>query len=467
MTLIFVLLSALSGHAAFAATAGSYMGLDLKQSRYVGEVQNSSQASNYTFVSADLNLENSSPNFAYKLNPVVQDAIGLKNEFYFGVPEAFVQARKLTSTLSLTVGRQRRTWSRLDEEFNFGVWQPQLRWDYLSPKQEGLTGIFIDLVADEKFQVTFFTSPIYLPDQGPNFQLNDGKFSSSNRWFMQPTSRVAIFPEAGIGPDAPLYFQINRPAEEQVIMNSSFGLGVSYQPTKETWLNLNYAYKPQNQIHLGFECPVNVCGNIGGPTPLDITVVIHPMVVKHHVLTAETGFDTVDSKGYLSLTGDFPNSSDFPAGARYMESPLDSMMIAGAAYQHYMFDVLGVPSWMKVAYLKVFNVQSKDKQGMVDADQVHSSLDRYAYRDIAALEWKVIARQKTRDRLELRARYSYSVPERGGWLSSSADWKFGPFTWSLGLDILGSGVEPSSSSAGLYTRYRANDRVFGGVSYVF
>ena len=247
-------------------------------------------------------------------------------------------------------------------------------------------------------------------------------------------------------------------------MNSSFGFGVSYQSSEPFWLQLNYAYKPQNQIHLGVECAE--CAQLGsGPTPLEVTAVVHPTVVKHHVVTLETGMDRLDDRGWVSLTGDFPNSSDFPAD--YEESPLDSMIIAGASYQHYIYSWIVIPSWLKYSYLKVFDVHTKDKKGLVDSDQVQSSLDRYPYREVAAVEWKVLLQQKNTNRWDIKTRYTYSVPDQGGWFSSSAVWSMGALSWNLGLDFLGSEVDPDSPKAGLFTRYRANDRVFGGVNYVF
>ena len=70
-------------------------------------------------------------------------------------------------------------------------------------------------------------------------------------------------------------------------------------------------------------------------------------------------------------------------------------------------------------------------------------------------------------RIEFKTRYSYSVPEKGGWVSLLAAFSQHSLTWSLGLDFLGSDTDPESPAAGLFTRYRANDRVFGGVNYVF
>ena len=140
------------------------------------------------------------------------------------------------------------------------------------------------------------------------------------------------------------------------------------------------------------------------------------------------------------------------------------MVIAGAAYQHYLYSLIGIPSWLKYSYMKTFDVQSKDKNGSVE---VHSSLDRYPYSEVMAVEFKVLVRQKRMDRLELKTRYNFTPPDSGSWLSSSIDWSQGPLTWSLGFDFLGSDTDPNAPNAGLYTQYRQNDRVYGGVNYVF
>jgi hypothetical protein len=459
MRIFIGVIAAFLSHAAFALD--SDVKIRLQHERYLSGGQSQAQALNYTFIFADLDIEEETSKFQFKLNPIAQDALGMNDEFYFGVPEFYMQLPSLAPGLSLTIGRQKRVWSRLDEEFNLGVWQPQLRWDYLEPQQEGLIGIFFDLAAGDGFRVTFFTSPVFLPDQDPNYRLNNGQFTSSNRWFSQPQSRVALFSESNVAPETPLYFEIDRPSEKRIIMNSSFGLGLSYQSASPFWIALNYAYKPQNQLHLGIECAT--CLNIGGP--LEVTAIIHPEVIQHHVITLESGFDQTDRRGYLSLTGDFPKDSDFPA--QYAESPLDSMIIAGGAFQQYLFSWFGLPSWLKVSYLHVYDLESRNKNGIVDSDAVHSSLDRYPYREVAAVEWKWTIQQKPKNHLEFKTRYAYSVPENGAWLSAALDWGMGPLNWNFGGDIIGSGVSDDSPNAGLFTRYRSNDRLFGEVSYVF
>lgn len=441
-----------------AAESVNYLDLNLRQNRYLGEVQSSAQGANYTFVSADLNLETQSSGFNYRLHPVAQGALESQDEFYFGVPEAYIQPRKIAPGFNLTVGRQKRNWSRLDEQFNLGIWQPQLRWDYLAPVQQGLTGVFFDWYLAPNLSFTFFTSPLHIPDQGPRFQLSNGQFESANRWFSQPTSRVALFPGTPMASDAPLNFELDNPSEEELIMHSSFGLGLQYQARYPFWTQLSYAYKPRNQIHLGLECAN--CVMVGAP--MEIKALIHPKIVKHHVLTWEMGFDRTDDRGWLSITGDAPNKSRFPS--TYAEAALDPMIVVGGAYEHYVR--LFRPSWFQYAYMHGFDFPRR-REGGIGVDRVNSSFDRYPFKEVASVEWKVLFSQTRRERLSWRNRYNYSIRENGGWLSSSVELSEKSLTWAFGADVLGAEVEPNSSRAGLFSKYRANDRIFGGVSYVF
>jgi hypothetical protein len=450
---------ALFASPAFAKVEASYLDLGLRQNRYLGTVTSNQAGQTYTQFATDLNLETQSEGFTYKVNPMAQGAFESNSELYFGIPEIYVQPRKIAPWFNLTIGRQKRTWSRLDEEFNLGIWQPQLRWDYLAPVQEGLVGVFFDWSLTSQVRFTFFTSPLAIPDQGPSYRLVDGKFISNNRWFEQPHSRLQ-YQGNNFSKDAPLYFKLDKPSEEDIVMHSSFGFGLQYQITPMIWSNFNYAYKPRNQIHLGIEC--TNCVDI---TNFEVTAVIHPKIVMHHVATWELGFDREDDRGWISVTGDRPNSSGFPED--YYQASLDSWVIAGGAYQHYFHRFIGKPSWMQYSYMRAFQVARGAGGGLMSAESVKSSLDRYPFLEVAAVDWRVELAQQRRNKVSLRTRYNYSVPERGGWLSLSLALAKGPVTWSLGADLLGANVDPDSQDAGLFSTYRANDRFFGGLGYVF
>jgi len=448
---------------ASGATSASYLNLDLRQDRFLGEVQHSAQESNFTQINSRLNLEPKRQRTAsYKLNARAQGAFEAKNESYFGVPEAYGALN--WEWFDATLGRRKRTWSRLDEQFHLGIWQPELRWDYLQPEQQGLTGLFVGLPVSKTLRFHFFGSIVNVPDQGPQYRLEGGRFQSSNRWFQQPSGALGLFSNTPFASSAPLYFDVDRPSNQKLFMNPSLAVGMDYRSESGYFLNTNYAYKPRNQIHLGLECAN--CANLGGSAPVEVTAVIHPKIIMHHVATLETGFERQDDRGFLSATVERPDRSGFPDS--YEEAPLDDAFIAGAAYQHYAGSwILGRPSWLQYSYLRVFEIGTKSKASSLKEDEVQSSLDRYPLKDVAALDWKIRLAEKASNRLHWTNRYWYSIPEQGGWLSSYLELDQGALSWLVGADILGSSVSTQSKDAGLFTRYRANDRVFGGVSYVF
>ena len=436
------------------------LSIDLNQAQYAGGSKTDAQADAYTFMGLKLNVEGRGKYIDYKLTPQARGTMGDSSESYFGVTEAYISQKSLAPGFSLSLGTRLRHWSYLDEEFNVGIWQPQLRWDYLAPQQKGLTGIFFDWDLSSSVQVTLFTSPIAIPDQGPQFRLQDGEFSTGNRWFYEPQSRLQLFSRQGVSDSTPLLYDLEAPGAEELIMHSSFGMAVKLRPAGPFWLQLAYAFKPMNQIHLGLEC--TTCYNLATPER-EFQAKIHPKIIKHNVFTLESGFEDSDRKGFLSVTADVPNPSGMPG--TWEESSLHTMLFMGGAFEQYVGNFVR-PLWMRYSYMKAIEFKGRKKDGIL-GDQVESSLDRYPYRDVASIGGKFLLSQIRSRQITLQSRYLYSIPENGGWINAGFDWVMGPATWGLSVDVLGAEVDPNSSKAGLLSRYRANDRINGGFTYAF
>src|SRR5690606_14688182 len=120
-------------------------------------------------------------NFDWATEFIFEGSVHQAEELYVGLPEMYARLTDDDNQVQVTIGRQRRNWSQLDQRIGLGIWQPQLRWDFLNPIQQGLTGAFFDMDV-EPLHVTLFASPVFLPDQGPHFRLKNGRFESPNRW---------------------------------------------------------------------------------------------------------------------------------------------------------------------------------------------------------------------------------------------------------------------------------------------
>ena len=93
MRILFVLAAfAVGSPLVFASnSASNFLNLDLRQDRYLGGVQHSTQQSNYTQMAAHLNLVPSKTrSTTYKLDARGQGTFETREESYFGIPEAYV-----------------------------------------------------------------------------------------------------------------------------------------------------------------------------------------------------------------------------------------------------------------------------------------------------------------------------------------------------------------------------------------
>lgn len=448
----------LAGLVAFcSAEAEVDLQLQVIQSQYLSEPQNRIQTNSYSSLGIRLKgATDIKDSLSWGYDFLGLGAMDGSEHGYIAMPELFVSARPGVKGLRFTLGRERFVWSRFDEEWRMGIWQPYVRWDYLHPRPQGLTGLFAHW-DNQDVQVTLFGTGIFLPDQGPQFEVVDGEFHSSNRWFRQPQSRHTV-----VDQDKRLNYELDSPKIDELILNPGYGVslqvgGKEYGP----WLKTSLANKPINQLHLGIDGYHNLSRI---ERFMESVAVVHPVVARHTVMTIEAGHRAEDYQGWISITEERPDNPDLPE--EWEESSLYPTRFLGAMFSHR----LNIPGWkthwFKYGYLNV--TEDVPRQGDVPQDTLESSLDRYPFKEVVSFEWTAPVIDRTRRRLDLGIRYLYSLPERGGLLSAKAELLWNQRTrWDLGVDILGSGVSDSSSDRGLMTLYRNNDRVMGGVTYVF
>jgi hypothetical protein len=408
------------------------------------------QRQDYTDLGVDLDFHRSGKTWNWGAHAMYWGALQSGEEQYFAIPELYFGESDYSSGgVRITVGREKRSWSHFDEEFGVGLWQPDLRWDYFYPVQQGLTGLFVDAQFSKSFSATFFLSPVFLPDQGPNFRLVNGQFSSMNRWFWAPQIDLQF----GHG-EGQVSYAIDRPPLSDILLQLSLGGMFRYQSQSvPIWAQLSWAYMPINQLHYAYDCPQ--CAN----TNDQVQATIHPSVLKHKLVTAEVGWQDDRQSAWLSTTLDAPDNPSGPS--QWIQSSYNSVYYIGASYAHAM-SPFQIPGSLKVSFLKAFISQSTPENSLVDGS-VGSFLDRIPYQELMAVEWN----WPVSDKWNWHTRYSYSIPEQGGWLSSIVSWKEKHWGWNAGVDVIGASVASDSANAGLYSRYRANDRVMAGANYAF
>ncbi|MES2803386.1 MAG: hypothetical protein V4654_12905 [Bdellovibrionota bacterium] len=219
--------------------------LDVSNLNFVSSDYTDGQDKNFVFVGAEIkSIEAEKDLFKINLsgkytskNPVLS---------YFNLKEIYFTS-VINTTTSLHIGRKLQTWSAADEKWNLGSYQPQFRWNPLDIESQGLFGIFYEKNLGGSWNLNLFGTPIYIPDQGPSYEVKDGQFEASNPYFTPPPQNI-IFQNIIL----PIDYNIIKPEVSDVVKQSSFGFNLDYQ-SEIFEAALSSTYKPSNQFAFGYK----------------------------------------------------------------------------------------------------------------------------------------------------------------------------------------------------------------------
>lgn len=373
---------------------------------------------------------------------------------YLSVPNFYMGYSERDTPVEIYLGRKIEEWSAFDEQWKLGVWQPIARWDYIHPETLGLTGAFLK-IGKQDVRLRMFATPFFLPDQGPNFELEDGQFKSNNRWFWTPQSEIGVLAQP-----SKLYFQLARPSEADVINHSGFGVSLDLgKAHRGYWARLSYAQKPRNQLHLGIDGQLQISKQ--GKTQ----VTIYPEVVYHDVTTAEAGWKSRDLSLWGSVTHDKPIDPDLPQD--WVQSELREIYIYGGMLEHSLAFLGWKNSRLRYSYMQIDKGEDLGSTSLLGGS-VDSSLDRFMFEKVFSTEWVQSLRMGPRFGMRYGIKYMYSIPDDAGLFSLKTELLLGSqFIVDFSADVLGASEKADEAGTGLMTRYRTNDRVAVGVTYVF
>lgn len=218
--------------------------LHLFSDSFISPSFEANQRTNYQFVGMSLK---SSPGSEEAFNMDLRGAVAFGAPLlnYLNISEAYFQTKQSENEI-LYVGRKLMLWNDLDERWNFGLWQPLFQWNPLSSEPQGLTGIFWQAERGG-YGILIFASPIYIPNQGPNFEIADGSFVRGNPWFRRPPESVRIFEEV-----TQVDYSFERPVASEIVLKASYGARLNFGDPDSVVGQLSYVYKPSNELAIGY-----------------------------------------------------------------------------------------------------------------------------------------------------------------------------------------------------------------------
>lgn len=270
--------------------------LRFQSDSFLSPAYDSAPQSTYQFLGA--RFANEGPKTPVELEMNAAYAIGAPLLSYINVREASYRIG-VNDSQSVVVGRKLQRWSELDRRWNFGLIEPVFKWNPLSPESQGLTGFFWEM-DDPSYRLVLFGSPMYLPNQGPSFEINqEGEFERGNPWFSRPPSSIRLLDQT-----SRIEYVFDRPNETSVVFQTSYGAQLTLGGETPWRARASMLYLPMNELALGYDGSMVIPNGIRG------VVEIHPQVVFHNISSADVAYVGSKIAAGISVAYDQPDSNN-------------------------------------------------------------------------------------------------------------------------------------------------------------
>ena len=346
------------------------------------------------------------------------------------------------------VGRKKELWSISDEEWKLALFQPTFSWNPLSPESQGLMGIFINIRAqDLSFPagLVLFGSPIFIPDQGPSYEIKNGRFTAENPYFTMPPSQAEFS-----GQTVDINYNVQKPEISEVVFNQSFAIKAYAGNLQDGFYGqASYAYKPVNQLSLGFR------GFITANNELDVDVL--PKVWYHRLLSADLKFSR---GGFFAGIGGFQEVLQDPE----FESEWTYNQISNSLGASVYAGMKGSRYWVRGSVLQISGAEKKT----VGADSGNASTintTRFPAQRAWQLAGEAMVYRSGINKVTVETTYRQDMDnEFSLWLGGLQHQWNRQWAWGLNYQLV---AVNKTGKQNFYTAYENNDLVGLGVHYVF
>lgn len=448
--------SFLCGFEGLAQTVGAVGQLRLQSSEYVSSGQtyfrDGAEGTNNS-ISLGVDTDLRWRRFTAELN-ARNEYSGTERWNYLNLYEANV-GWQVSRQSSLTLGRDLERWNEWEGEWRQGLFQPRYMQNRLRSEQAGLIGLFFQHSDDRVLAKVGFL-PLYVPDLGAHFYVQDDKFTSRNPWFRPPASQFNFRERLG-----EIRYSINKPEPEEVLLNPG-GVGkVEFKPFTNYSARFSAAYKPMPALLVSFPSR----GQVTVTSQEDfMNVRITPKLAYHTVLSHDSQWKAGAWIFSGSVAHEIPDRWQSPED--FTAQQAQPAWISALSVTRALEDEGPDAARVKAAFLSVNGGDDQDRGEFASAKTLFER--RYQFTEAYMLALHKPWRGWTFFPIETELRLIYDRPQNGGVVSFSTGLNFTrEFRADLELDFLGLLAGGAEIDDGFLAAYRANDRVGLGLSYVY
>lgn len=375
----------------------------------------------------------------------------------FTVNQLYASVSTNEQRVQVSAGRKLEFWSQADQDWQLGLWQPKSLLDALRPEDQGLTGVFYKHNYNQ-YEFLAFASPIFIPTMGPSVREKDGSLVAQSRWYSAPSNTFSLN-----GTDTRVAYDLDVPDIERLVSNPGGGLRARWGAgTDGLWTSASAGYKPINALLLKYKKSLF----LPETDPQTGEVTVSPEVGYHYIWGADVGYRFSSNMISFSYIEDSPDAK-LTSDNWVVQNP--QRLRAFTFHADSAFSVAGFEQPVGIA-LDVLHVDGSNIRDF-DADGTEQGAifgERLNFNRAASVKANF---QTTIFNRPFFSNFKYMREfEQKGTLIN-AELNYYPqksVAVILGADVLGvddDSVENTDSR--FLNQFRANDRVYGGMSYVF
>ncbi len=373
-----------------------------------------------------------------------------KNQSNYSIKEIY-GSYSLSEDTKLHLGRKVMDWSEMDSRWNLALWQPNYALDLLRPETQGLVGLFVEHQMGPS-KLMLFGSSLFIPSIGPDVREEDGSLVSDSRWYRRPSSKFNFNSRINT-----ISYNLDVNLQE-LVGKTSLGASYQYGDKKDgVWFVGSTAYKPMNELVLRRQ-------NFKSITTDVINAKVSPDAAYHAIASTDIGFTEGRTKAFVSYIEDRPQEKR-PTGEWVIQKALP--LKAYSVNLDYEFpSVFERHLKTRVGYLKIEGGGVVDIQADGSTDDFTLFDERMRFKDSVLLQVQGPLVHFKEKPLVTQITYMHDFIQKGTLVGTEFQYYPTP-AWGfiVGADVLG--VENEDGSSSFLNQYRANDRFYGGLNYVF
>lgn len=391
------------------------------------------------------------------LNPRLSVGVDVTAGTYFSRRHSHIYVNEayskydFTSSKDISLGRRKFEWSEMDSRWQLGLWQPKFTLDALRPEDQGLTGVFYNS-REEKSEFILMGTLIFIPTMGPEIREEGGSLVSDSRWYRQPSGSWEFNNQ-----QTPIVYDLDVPDMGSLVskpgMATMYRLGAKREGPRAS---ASWAYKPVNDLLLKRQ-------NFQVITTTEVKV--SPAVTYHNLYSMDLGYAWSVVNASLSYTADSPDEKR--PDPDWAIQKLKPVRIYSANLDFDLNRIFLRPMQIQTSYLRTYGGEIEDIDSAGEKDFMTLFDSRFKYTNAAMIKLQTeLARPYSKPVIS-KFNYIYEFDQKGSiW---GLEFQIYPTrSWGLvmGADLLGV-EEETATDKRFINQFRANDRYYGGMSYVF